>query len=106
MKRLLILSLSLLMLFSCTKKPTTDTLLKLDGKYYTLLDFFEDTSKDKFIKFPDNVKKNRINEWAKNEMFFIEAEKVYEDDKDVNSKIKTNYKNRLITNYLNTTILD
>ncbi|HMA63455.1 MAG TPA: peptidylprolyl isomerase [bacterium] len=106
MKRLLVLFLSLLMLFSCTKKPTTDTLLKLDGKYYTLLDFFEDTSKDKFIKFPDNVKKNRINEWAKNEMFFIEAEKVYEDDKDVNSKIQTNYKNRLITNYLNTTILD
>ena len=106
MKRIIALVLPLLLIFSCTKKPSTDTLLRLGGDYYTLLDFFEDNNRDKFIKFPDNIKKNKINEWAKDEMFYKEALELYQNDENVKKRLETNYKNQLITAYLNRTILD
>lgn len=106
MKRFIIVGITFLMLFSCTEKPTTDTLLKLGNDYYSLIDFFEDNSRQSFVKFPDKIKKEKINEWAVDKLMMKEATKLYGEDEKLQNQIEDRKNNYLIRTYLNKSILD
>ncbi|MCF7885687.1 MAG: peptidylprolyl isomerase [Candidatus Marinimicrobia bacterium] len=106
MKRLIILTLAFLLIISCTKKPSTDTILKLGDDYYTLVDFFDDVNRENFVDLDNDSKKREIKNWALDKMFYREAKKLYSDDKEVQKKIDATKENLLINTYLNKTILD
>lgn len=107
LKLTILLSIFLALIPNCERKPEPDALLRIDSQYITIDKFYETIPKAKFHIFPEEVKKEKIMDFAKEQLLLYDAyKKGYHRKKEISEKVRNFRKNKLTEIYFNGTILD
>jgi len=107
-RNIVIFGLIVLFTMNCGKKPENDTLLKIDGNYYSILDFFDTYSRERFIKVPEESKISQIENWAENQLMIDAAMAVdyFKKNKNLQKELDKYMAQANVRYYLDRTILD
>jgi len=109
MKKLItiVLAISISLLFiTCSKKPSTDTLLKIEDKYYSLQDFFNKVNKESFTKSSDSKKRKIIKNFVKKDIYTKEAKKTIKDHPSIEMQVFNKKVKYLVNPYVQKKIMD
>eukprot|EP01156_Anaeramoeba_ignava_P010158 Anaeramoba_ignava/a478997_10.p1 GENE.a478997_10~~a478997_10.p1 ORF type:complete len:571 (+),score=141.52 a478997_10:338-2050(+) len=106
-RKLLILMIAVIFIIGCSRKPEPDTLLRLGNKNISIMEFFENNSKENFSKIPESSKIDRINTWAENKLMTYASKKEnFGKSKEVEKEIEQIKDQSTVRYYLDRTILD
>ncbi len=108
LRNIVIFGLLALLTMNCGKQPENDTLLRIDGNYYSILDFFDTYSRERFIKVPEESKISQIENWAENQLLIDAAEDInyFEKNKELKKELDKFMAQANVRYYLDRTILD
>ncbi len=103
-----IVAILVILITGCSKKPENDTLLRIGNQYYSILDFFETNSRDRFVKIPEKTKIKNVKKWAENQLLIESAKnKNYlENNEKIQEEIAKHKRNAKVKLYLDATIMD
>lgn len=106
-KLAILLSIFLPLVPNCEHKPESDSLLRIDSQYITADKFYETIPKARFYISPDEVKKEKIIDFAKEQLVLYDAyKKGYHRKKEISERVHNFKNNKLIEMYFNRTVLD